>query len=78
MATRRTVLTIGNIDDTLKGRLRLGAAMNGRSMEDQAREIACSVLSTDVPRPRNLAQAIHERVSGLGGADLPNLPREPV
>ena len=55
------VMTIRNIDDAIKKRLRVRAAVNGRSMEDEARDILRSALSTDEPRPRNLGQAINER-----------------
>ena len=72
------VMTIRNIDDVIKKRLRVRAAVNGRSMEDEARDILRSALSTDDPRPRNLGQAIHERFGSLGGVDLPDLPREAI
>jgi len=69
------VRTIRNIDDVIKKRLRVRAAVNGRSMEDEARDILRSALSTDDPRPRNLAQAIHERFGPLGGVELDLPPR---
>ena len=72
------VITIRNIDEAIKRRLRLRAAMHGRSMEDEARDVLRSALSTDVPRPRNLGQAIHERFRLLGGVDLPDVPREAI
>ncbi len=72
------VMTIRNIDDAIKKRLRVRAAVNGRSMEDEARDILRSALSTDDPRPRNLGQAIHERFGPLGGVDLPDVPRESI
>lgn len=72
------VMTIRNIDDAIKNRLRLRAAMHGRSMEDEARDILRSALSTDVPRPRDLGQAISERFGKLGGVNLPETPREPI
>ena len=72
------VMTIRNIDDAIKKRLRVRAAVNGRSMEDEARDILRSALSTDDPRPRNLGQAIHERFAALGGVDLPDVPREAI
>ncbi|MGQ0584261.1 MAG: FitA-like ribbon-helix-helix domain-containing protein [Reyranella sp.] len=72
------VMTIRNIDDTIKKRLRVRAAINGRSMEDEARDILRSALSTDDPHPRNLAQAIHERFGPLGGVDLPVVPRDAI
>ena len=72
------VMTIRNIDDAIKNRLRLRAAMHGRSMEDEARDILRSALSTEVPRPRNLGQAINERFGALGGVNLPNMSREMI
>lgn len=72
------VMTIRNIDDAIKKRLRVRAAVNGRSMEDEARDILRSALSTDDPRPRNLGQAIHERFGPLGGVDLPDVPRDAI
>lgn len=72
------VMTIRNIDDAIKKRLRVRAATNGRSMEDEARDILRSALSTDDPRPHDLGQAIRARFGKLGGVDLPELPREPI
>ncbi|MBN9465839.1 MULTISPECIES: FitA-like ribbon-helix-helix domain-containing protein [Caulobacteraceae] len=72
------VMTIRNIDDAIKNRLRLRAAMHGRSMEDEARDILRSALSTEIPRPRNLGQAINERFGELGGVDLPPMPRDAI
>ncbi len=72
------VMTIRNIDDAIKKRLRVRAAINGRSMEDEARDILRSALSTDHARPRNLANAIHDRFGALGGVDLPEAPREAI
>ena len=72
------VMTIRNIDDTIKNRLRVRAAMRGRSMEDEARDILRSALSTDLPQTRDLGQAIHQRFTKLGGVDLSAAPREPI
>ena len=72
------VMTIRNIDDATKKRLRVRAAINGRSMEDEAHDILRSALSTDGPRPGNLARAIHERFGKLGGVELPPAPRETI
>lgn len=71
------VMTIRNIDDAIKARLRVRAALHGRSMEDEARDILRSALSTEDPRPRDLGRAIHARFAALGGVDLPDVPREP-
>jgi plasmid stability protein len=78
MEVSMAVMTIRNIDDAIKKRLRVRAAINGRSMEDEARDILRSALSTDHARPRNLANAIHDRFGALGGVDLPEAPREAI
>jgi len=78
MEVSMAVMTIRNIDDAIKKRLRVRAAVNGRSMEDEARDILRSALSTDDRRPRNLGQAIHERFGPLGGVDLPDVSREAI
>jgi plasmid stability protein len=69
-------MTIRNIDDALKSRLRVRAAMHGRSMEDEARDILRSALSTEVPQARDLGQVIRGRFAAVGGVDLPIVPRE--
>src|ERR1700751_3958272 len=71
-------MTIRHIDDSLKARLRVRAALHGRSMEDEARDILRAVLSTELLRPRDLGQAIHERFMAQGGVSLPEVPREMV
>ena len=71
-------LTIRNLDETLKQRLRERAARHGRSMEEEAREILkAGVAAKNAPR-RNLAEAIRQYVAPFGGVDLPIPPREPV
>lgn len=72
------VMTIRNIDDAIKNRLRVRAAMRGRSMEDEARDILRSALSTEVPRPRHLGHAVVERFAPMGGVDLPEVKREAI
>jgi len=72
------VMTIRNIDDAIKKRLRVRAAINGRSMEDEARDILRSALSTDEPRRRHLGEAIHARFGALGGVDLAAPPRDAI
>ncbi len=68
-------ITIRNLDDDLKQRLRLRAAEHGRSMEEEVRGILRQALS-DAAAPRNLAAAIRARVAPLGGIDLALPPRE--
>jgi plasmid stability protein len=70
-------ITIRNLDDDIKQRLRVRAAERGRSMEEEAREILRRVMAEGAP-PRNLAAAIRARVAPADRMDL-NLPaREPM
>ncbi len=45
-------LTVRNVDDDLKSRLRVQAAKNGRSMEAEAREIIRESVMRDQSAPR--------------------------
>ena len=54
-------LTIRQLDEKTKARLRVRAAHHGRSMEEEAREILRSALTTASPVRGNLAEAIHRR-----------------
>jgi len=71
-------LTIRNLEDPLKARLRVRAAVNGRSMEEEARTILRAALDRAPPRSENLAEAIRACFKRSGGADLEPLPREPI
>lgn len=70
-------ITIRNLDDQLKHRLRVQAAEHGRSMEEEARDI----LRKAVGKPAaasNLGEVIHRRFAALGGVDLDLPSREPM
>ncbi|MCZ3376051.1 FitA-like ribbon-helix-helix domain-containing protein [Rhizobium sp. AG207R] len=56
-------MTIRNIDDHLKTRLRIRAAAHGRSMEDEARDILRAALLTEEKRQPNLAETIRRRMA---------------
>ncbi len=71
-------ITIRNLDDPLKARLRIQAAMHGRSMEDEARDILRVALARAPARPGNLAAALRARFAPLGGVELPLVPRDPM
>lgn len=71
-------MTIRNIDDGLKTRLRIRAAEHNRSMEDEARDILRTALSAVAARPQNLASAIRARLGDNGGADLDIPTREAI
>jgi plasmid stability protein len=71
-------LTIRDLDDDLKSRLRIRAAEHGRSMEAEVREILRATL--DEPRgQRGLATRIRRRLAGEGfDVELPprtDMPR---
>lgn len=70
-------ITIRNLEDDLKRRLRLRAAQHGRSMEDEARDLLRTALSAERQPPRSLVASIRRRFAGLGGVELPVPPREP-
>lgn len=69
-------ITIRNLDDKLKQRLRLRAAQHGRSMEDEARDILRTTLAEERAAPQDLGLAIRRRFARFGGVDLPTVPRE--
>lgn len=71
-------MTIRNIDDQLKARLRVQAAIHGRSMEDEARDILRAALSVEPVRGQTLVEAIRARIEPLGGVDLELPAREPI
>lgn len=70
-------ITIRNLDDDVKRRLRIRAAGHGRSMEEEAREILREVVGEE-RRSQNLAAAIRARVAPLGGVELDLPLREPM
>ncbi|WP_237251833.1 FitA-like ribbon-helix-helix domain-containing protein [Thioalkalivibrio nitratireducens] len=65
-------MTIRNLDEKLKARLRVQAAMHGRSMEDEARDILRAALSAVPDDGHTLIGAIRSRIEPLGGIDLVN------
>ncbi|MCI2810571.1 FitA-like ribbon-helix-helix domain-containing protein [Eoetvoesiella caeni] len=71
-------MTIRNIDDQLKARLRVQAAIHGHSMEDEARNILRAALSVEPVRTPSLVEAIRARVKPFGGIDLKLPKREAI
>ena len=70
-------ITIRNLDDALKRRLRVRAAEHGRSMEEEVREILRQAIGGTAP-PRDLGRAIHERFAAIGGVELELPARDPM
>ena len=71
-------ITIRNLDESTKRKLKIRAAMNGRSMEQEAREILKNTLAQAAKKKANLAERIREIFGPLGGVGLERLPREPI
>ena len=75
-----TSITIRNIDDDLKQRLKERAAPHGRSMEAEVRDILEGALGArpSAAAPDNLYDAIRAIVEPLGGIELEPFPRQSV
>ena len=68
-------ITIRNLGDDIKQRLRVRAAENGRSMEEEVRDILRRVTEKSTP-PRDLAASIRARVASADRIDLELPSRE--
>ena len=62
-------ITIRNLDEEVKLRLRIRAAEHHRSMEEEARLILRNAVGCP-EMPNNLLAAIRSRIAPLGGVDL--------
>jgi plasmid stability protein len=71
-------LTIRNLDEPLKARLRLRAALRNRSMEEEVRQILRTALLEPAPASPDIGTRIRARFAGLGDVRLAIDAREPV
>jgi plasmid stability protein len=73
-------LTIRKLDERVKAKLRVRAAENGRSMEDEVRGILAAAVSSSVEKPTNVYAAIRQRLAqaGIVGVDLSEVERGPM
>jgi antitoxin FitA len=69
-------MTIRDIDEKLKAKLRIQAARHGRSMEDEARDILRTALSVEPSRTKGLVETIRARIEPFGGVELEIASRE--
>ena len=69
-------ITIRNLDDDVKTRLRVRAAGNGRSMEQEARLILRDAVGRKADS-RNLASIVRSHFGPDNGVDLELPAREP-
>ncbi len=70
-------ITIRNLDDEVKSKLRVRAATNGRSMEEEARTILREAVERE-DSEKGLGTKLHKLFKPLGGVDLEIPPREPM
>jgi plasmid stability protein len=73
-------LTIRNLDEKVKRRLQVRAALNGRSMEAEARNLLSEKLESNdesiaIMREEGLGTAIQRLFAPLGGVELEIPPR---
>jgi plasmid stability protein len=70
-------ITIRNLDEKVKRKLQVRAALHGRSMEAEARDVL-TMLVNDEPSPRqeNLGTAIRRRFARFGDVNLQIPPRQ--
>ncbi len=69
-------ITIRNLEAGTKRMLKIRAATNGRSMEQEAREILKSALAQTSKKKADVAERIREIFGPLGGVEVERLPRE--
>jgi antitoxin FitA len=62
-------LTIRKLDESVKARLRIRSAQNGRSMEEEARALLTAGLAQSNTEQPNLFEAIRKVVDPLGGIE---------
>lgn len=72
-------LTIRNLNETTKAQLRLIAASNGHSMEQEARLILSNAVNkANAPAEQNLVQRIEKRFAGVDTKDFTVPQRTPA
>ncbi len=71
-------ITIRNLDNDVKTRLRVLAAKHGRSMEEEARLILAQAVGRGPVPAKGLGTALHELFKPFGSVDLELPPRDPM
>ncbi len=71
-------ITIRNLDDEVKTRLRIRAAEHGRSMEEEARVVLRDAVACEATQEIRLGTALRDLFSPFGGVELDLPPREYV
>ena len=70
-------IVIRKLDETVKRKLQIRAAVNGRSMEAEAREVLGESLNKgrQPKQEKEIGAAIHRRFAAFGGVELEIPPR---
>ena len=71
-------ITIRNLDDEVRMRLRVRAVERNRSMEEEVRIILREAVTDRHSAPRNLAEFTRACLAPLGGVELELPPRGPM
>ena len=71
-------ITIRQLGDRTKQRLRVRAALHGRSMEEEAREILRCALAEELDGTDSLADIVRRCMAPAGGVELELPPRESI
>jgi len=70
-------ITIRFIDENLKKRLRIQSALHSRSMEEEARDILRSALSTETTSSASsFVESVRKKAMSAGGIAIEIAPRE--
>ena len=64
-------LTVRNLDESVKNRLRVRAARHGRSMEEEVRQILQNVVAPEQAGQVSFAERVNSRFAGLNVDSLP-------
>jgi len=71
-------ITIRDLDDQTKERLRVRAARHRRSMEEEARQILRAALGRPEEPTGDLAAVLRRRFRAVGGVELELPERQPM
>ena len=71
-------MTIRRLEDSTKRKLRIRASRNGRSMEEEARQILKAAVSEKAETGLNMVESIRRKFAPLGFVNLPEVPRGPM
>jgi len=71
-------ITVRDLDELTKKRLRLRAAKHNRSMEEEARHILRAAVAEGDAAAPDLAAAIRRRFQPVGGVELTLPERAPI